>query len=681
MAPNYTQNEPPLGLNVKTVIAPGDVHVMGDLASGQAQQATQTTLENTIANSANFIAQLLASGFPVDLANDAAFISALTSNALFQQLVNAFVMGGGSGGGASISQVFNASDFTNDGSGNGIATFSTRLPETAIPIGVIYEFITPFNGGTMEVLDSKAAGDVIGANVPANTSNTLIGATSAQPTKFNFAVTPFPIVFMPGFVPASGQVKVTIVYGAGSGGVISSNNANQTLAAGNTVGLAPFIGGVAFANRNNATVGSFPDTIENSGSIAQPYLTKWIGADSVFVLYKVNSSFTLKGIVGTINRATMVITWGTPVTYTTTLSIPNPGGSPPGVNPQFSLCMFDTNKVGVSYVQSGAATDVLLDISTISGSTITQSGGQALLTVPTLCGNLALGAINTTTGILFTASESGFGVKSGWKLTAFTISGTTLGTVGTSVAATISDCASFEIITSNIALGGFTLFSTHTAAVATAGTVTGTVVTIGTETGISSGGGQLETLSIVRISDGVLISSGNDTSQQNFKKLTIAGNVISVGSAYTPTSTAISGGIGLLDATHVIAYVYDGSNPNWYVLNISASVPTLQYIVTGVENEFYNNSFTILNSYFIVLQLPINGVSGSLFIEGMSGGFLGIAENVATTGQATSVLTKGEDSNQTSIIIGATYTPNGSGGIVLSSSGTMVGKNSSTIIL
>jgi hypothetical protein len=645
----YTQDELPSGLDIKTTLVGADVHLIGDSVSNEAQAITETNLEITIANSTNFI-------------------NAITANSIFQNNVNNFVTGGGGGGGgagASISQVFNYSDFVNDGSGNGIATFLAKMPITAVPIGVIYDFITAFNAGsTMEVLDSKAHGAVIGASVAGDTTNTLIGATFGTPSNFNFNATPHPIVYMSGVVPSVGQVKVTIVYGAGLGGVSDIGNANQNLIPGNTVGIAPFVGGYAFANRGKATVGTFPDTITN------PCFTQNIGNDKIFALYQVNATHTLKGVVGTINRGTMNVVWGTPVTYTTTLNDSTN-------TPLFSLAVFDNDKVGVTYVESGSSNVVKLDISTVSGTTITKNTNTLITTTNTLKG-VAICEMSTTTAIVYTqetstANPQYFGVS---------ISGTGISTVGTPVTAT--GFLSTSPVIKKSSTNGFLAISTSPATDFQAGTLTGTAVSnIGTVNNFTSNTNVVVCyLSSNKFAVGRVDSSGTD--QSKIAILTIDGttNAVTVGTLLLIQSGFSGNSIGLLviDANNVIEFDNVNGNAPWRVFDMSGANPVFLYNVYGSENGAFpvnQNSYVNMGSYFIGIDIKNN----SLFIEGMAFGFTGLAGTTSTRGTQVLVLTKGIDINQTNVNIGEYYNPDGAGGIVLDSSGTMVGRTSTSVLI
>lgn len=135
------------------------------------------------------------------------------------QLVGGVSGGTTSGSGLSqISEVFSYSDFSDDGSGNGYATFSASLPTDAVPVGVVYNIATGFDAtSTLKVLNSLAGAKVIGGSVVATAVNVLTGQTDGSNTSFDFGATPNPVVFISGVVPTQGVATVTILYSTSTG--------------------------------------------------------------------------------------------------------------------------------------------------------------------------------------------------------------------------------------------------------------------------------------------------------------------------------------------------------------------------------------------------------------------------------------------------------------------------------
>lgn len=89
-------------LTALTTADQADVYAIVDTSATETKKITQQDVEDSIANSTNFVDQLVANSyFTTELANDANFVSELTTNSTFQTSVNNFITagGGGSGGG------------------------------------------------------------------------------------------------------------------------------------------------------------------------------------------------------------------------------------------------------------------------------------------------------------------------------------------------------------------------------------------------------------------------------------------------------------------------------------------------------------------------------------------------------------------------------------------------------
>ena len=124
----YTDNEKSTGLEVLTTLATGDLHIVGDVSdSGRAKAITQNNLEVVIANSTNFVDELVANNyFTTELAADTNFISELTTNTTFQSAVNNFVTVVGSGSGVSSGKPMSFYPKLGISSGNSINGYQDR---------------------------------------------------------------------------------------------------------------------------------------------------------------------------------------------------------------------------------------------------------------------------------------------------------------------------------------------------------------------------------------------------------------------------------------------------------------------------------------------------------------------------------------------------------------------------
>lgn len=656
-----------------------DLYAIVDVSANETKNINQQDLETTIANSSHFVDELVQNNyFTTELANNSNFITELTNNATFISNVSNFIINsGGSGVGGTLQQTFDFSDFSDDGSGNGIASFLGTLPTRAIPIGVTFDFTTAFDAAsTMSVIEGQITNTVIGSAVPADTTDVLVGAAQGDPATFDFGTYPNPVVFMNGVVPSSGTVTVTIVYGLGFGGTIDIETANQDLVPGKTVGIAPFVGGIAYAGRKSATI-TLPDTSDT----AYPTRQAWLDDDRVFVIYKVSGAATLKGIVGTVNRSTMTISFGSATTYSTTLQ------------PQtFSLARLDTDKVAIMFAQSGAPKDIVADITTVSGSVITPSGLQAIITTG---GGNNVGAsfadnADTDTAVLWW-EESTTGSP---QVLAFDVSGTTVNTVGTPQSSLSTGGGTNSCYVTKI---GTLRFAVVKDSAVQAGTITAGTMAIAQGSSVSfvngpSGGSNKTNLTSIQSPDtGVIVISyaQGGSGAGNVVVGTVSVNTITLGtdaatSGILSLASSSLGGIGVIDTTTLFLTSAIG----WQVFTISGTTISNAYIVnasTSGEAQAYEQAHLDLGGSYWILFNKTDTVNTSnenkLFILGMALGFTGIAQTTSPLGTDAVMLIKGKDSNQSGVVTGQKYTADGSGGIGMSSSGILTGTDASSVII
>lgn len=99
-------------LTALTTADQADVYAIVDTSATETKKITQDNLEDTIANSTNFVDELVGNSyFTTELANDANFVNELTSNSSFQSAVNNFVTTG-SGSGSGVGRQYIIDDFT-----------------------------------------------------------------------------------------------------------------------------------------------------------------------------------------------------------------------------------------------------------------------------------------------------------------------------------------------------------------------------------------------------------------------------------------------------------------------------------------------------------------------------------------------------------------------------------------
>jgi len=568
------------------------------------------------------------------LPNDTTFINNLTSNSTFQTAVNNFVTGGGGGAAsASIEQTFDYTDFVDDGSGNGIASFAQSLPEDAVPIGVVYQFTSGFDAAsTMAVLESNGTATVIGGTVDADAVATLVGVTDGNNTAFDFDTNPNPVVFMLGVIPTQGQVKVTVLYGSAGGGASIVSVANQDLTAGQTVGISNLGGGVAIANRAKYAF-TLPDTAQ-----AAEYVP--LGSDRVFILYKVNGVATLKGIVGTVDRDTMEISVGSAVSYTTSLQ-----------GTIFEVALLDTDKVAVVYTESGAPKDLKIHVSTISGTTITANAQQAIATTTNDVNSIRLTKVATDKVALYTAEASTLNPL----IRAITVSGTTLGTVGTAVT-----CIQVNAMVSHDT-DALSMFGNANATVDDTlqiATISGTTITVGTAVTVNTVNTNVSDNKLCVVDSTHIALSYRGAPGGGLRVASISGTVPTLG-------TFVSSGIGGAQAS----VFYDSGRAlvmygigKYYTL----SGTTLTLAIGGVGSSWADtgssvSNFVNMGTYYAVID--VTSSANNITIQGMSTIFTGFAAQTVSRGANVAVTIKGQVSGQTGLYAGYNYTANGTGGL------------------
>ncbi len=660
----YTQNEKSTGLDALASLAQNDLHIVGDVSdSGRAKAITEANLEDTIAASTNFVDELVGNPyFTTQLANDGNFITELTSNATFQTDVNNFVTGGGggAGGGATIQQTFLFSDFVDDGSGNGIASFSATLPLNAIPIGAVYEFTSAFDpASVMQVVNSQAAGKVIGAEVAADATGTLVGEADGSPATFDFNATPSPVVLMTGTVPTMGSVTITVSYGAGAGGTTFIALASENLTAGQTVGISALGGGVARALRGKAAF-SLPDTASYGKPVS-------LGGDRFFMLYLVNGSTTLKGIVGTVNRDTMTVSFGSAVTYTTDAY--NAGVHPNGYQHQnaFDACFLDTDKVAVMYSETAAPKDVKIHVSTIAVAVITANAAQSFVTRTNNLLELSLAKIDTDKAAVYTGETTTLNPL----VTAFDVSGTTLGTVGTGVTSIEASRIESHDTDAFTLLGNQAGTARHDIQVGTVATLT---VTLGALVTLTAASSTFSSRGLAVIDSTHVAVSYSIVGQNVVRAASIAGTTPTLGTAVNTGSSVAS----------QMSYDANGARILYNLAKaytISGTTLTLQATIDGTGYAtVYPDHLVQMGSYYAVPQVATAG--NFLTVEGMAGSFLpGIASQNATRAGNATVLVKGANASQSGLVAGQKYTADGTGGLVLDAAGSVTALSSTSVVL
>lgn len=424
----------------------------------------------------------------------------------------------------------------------------------------------------------------------------------------------------------------------GASGTKITAVANQDLVAGQTVGISNLGGGVAIANRPKY-VFTLPDTAQ-----AAEYVP--LGNDRVFMLYKVNGAATLKGIVGTIDRDTMEISVGGEVTYTTSLQ-----------GTIFEVALLDTDKVAIVYTESGAPKNLKIHVSTISGTTITANAQQAVATTTNDVNSIRLTQIATDKVALYTAEASTLNPL----IRAITVSGTTLGTVGTAVT-----CIQVNAMVSHTT-DALSMFGNADGTVDDTlqiATVSGTTVTVGTSATVNTVNTNPSDNKLCVVNATTIVLSYRGAPGGGVRAATISGTTPTLG---TFVSSGIGGGQQSVFYDSARSLVMYGIG-KYYTI----SGTTLTLAIGGIGSSWAStgssvSNFVNMGTYYAVID--VSSSANNITIKGMSTIFTGFAYNTVARGGNVTVLIKGQVAGQTGLYAGYNYTANGTGGLTQDDTG------------
>lgn len=368
---------------------------------------------------------------------------------------------------------------------------------------------------------------------------------------------------------------------------------------------------------------STPDTLSSQVARYAP-----IDTDKFVAVY-FTAANTIKAAVATVDRDTMSISFGSSVTISTDADSTD----------AFDVCKLDTDKFAVSFAQN--TDDKKLEIvgCTVSGSTITVGTVTTSYTAATTITEVAMTQIGT--------DKCAYIIKetSGGNAVAVTWSGTTP-TSGSAVDPGGNIVQTFVI--EKIGTDKFAVMSRGYAIVAT---ISGTTITFGTEVNSSLTG----TLSSLTGID--LVSHDTDKfvmmSSSHAIAATVSGTTITFGAEVTHGAGA-SGSMYVKSTTEV---VFLGTSTILATI-LGTTITTTTVVGSNISdsnNLTDRNGALNLGTYFIWVKLT-STTELRYFIEGMAIGFVGIAQSTVSRGATLNVLMGGIDSNQTSLIAGATYT-------------------------
>lgn len=386
------------------------------------------------------------------------------------------------------------------------------------------------------------------------------------------------------------------------------------------------------------------------GTIAVP-----IGGDKFVFVDSQVSDDSLYATVGVVTPGSKTIALGTSLAVTAdiTASI-------------YNICKLDTDKFAVFYREDASTTIIKYRVGTVSGTTITFGTAATFFTGGTASDYVRCDQISTNKGIVFvgclTVTDS--------RLIAFTVSGTviTAGTplaIGTTIDNNIGAMGIKKIATDKFIIAADS--GSTSSNYCQVGTLSGTTITLGTETVFSANDNFSSNTYGVRIvnpSDNVVVIQHTDNTN-------IGETVVGTVSGTTPTfGTPVAGNqydhwiyadssssvlVGNVNGDYVSKFTFSGTTLTsvGQVINRIMSSPTA---IVGMDN-----------GYFIVLQS--SSTSLVYYIQGMSNNFCGIAQSTVSKGASLPVLLSGAyDSSQANLIPGGSYLIS-NGGLTFQGSG------------
>lgn len=438
--------------------------------------------------------------------------------------------------------------------------------------------------------------------------------------------------------------------------VVSASNllktmtANEDLTAGQTVGVSNFVTGDKVA-RSGRFMESITTSVTQNNNFDQYNANSAcpIGGDK-FAYLIAEASEDLYVIVGSVDTDTLDTTLGGAELVTNDL----PTGS--GDQYNASICKLDTDKFIVLYREQASTTIIKYRIGTVSGTTITLGAAATFTTAGSQVDSIASTYLSADKAVMF----YGCATPTDSAVITFTTTGTATNVVGTpaSVGTTLDNNTSQPVI---IKVDTDTFFFFTNSGYAQAGTCIGTTnSTIGAEadTNINSSG-DIGNNAKALTSTLIVVSGGTPGQIAEYSACTISGTTLTFGSALTGSQYYI--GLYADSATSFIAQNYSGS-AGVRRYTVSGTTITLdKTVILGISN--FQNILTMDNGYYVLILQ--SATTFNINVQGMANAFLGIAQATVAKGATVSVLYSGQDANQTGLVAGSLYEPNGTGGLTL----------------
>lgn len=421
----------------------------------------------------------------------------------------------------------------------------------------------------------------------------------------------------------SGLSLVAKILTAVSTNINTTLTANVDLTAGAPVGIANITGGVTKARKNISTT-TLDATTAGSYDMSSP-----IGGNKLITMTTNASPLTVNLSVTTISTTTQTVTSGTSLVATGTLF----GSSSP------TVVGIDTDKFIIFYTLNATQSVINYKVGTVSGTTITLGTEQTLYTIGGGQTALDLSSAkgDTSAGIVTILSNVGQSYA-----IAFTISGTTL-TSGTPL--TLSGNVQGADTVTKISTNKYSIIAGTTGYAAVL-SVSGTTITAGTEVQYGATVTAFtEMKSNTTDSFALLYERAGNT---RLRAGTVSGTVITFGSEIN-----LSVGNSLIVDSATQFYVFRSSDLSLRSISISGNTLT--------DNGTIMQTFAIVGMYYLTTDngyfvgILTDTTTLTIVLKGMSNNFIGFAQSTVSAGASVTVITKGLDANQSGLVAGNTY--------------------------
>ena len=435
------------------------------------------------------------------------------------------------------------------------------------------------------------------------------------------------------------------------GNLTFSAIADENLTIGQPVGVSNNKAGyIAQANRSVATDTidfTCANTLDNA-----PNTICSIATDKFVFLDVKTATDELFATVGIVDPNTKTVSLGTSLAITADIQ-----GS------IYAIAKLDTDKFIVFYQEDASNTIIKYRIGTVSTSTITFGAATTFVTTSLAYTTICVDYLSTDKGIMVYTTA---GTTS--RAIAFTVS-ETVASPGTPIAlgTAIDDSTTkfvVKISTDKFAIIGF---STNDGECQIGTCIGGTTITLGSEV-------QFSTVTDNSVAWLGAVSPTTDTIILRYKvtsgstdisaiAATISGTIPTFGTALGSVLGNLTGGI-YADSTSS-AIISGGTSSQIVRITLSGTTLSNQGNIINCVGQSIEKIIG-LGTYWI--GALVASTTLSLFIEGMSNGFIGIAQSTVSKGDTVNILYRGKDVNQNNLIPGGYYlASNGAFSLVASS--------------